>query len=69
MKLYQNILDSVTKGVSNARNKKIYLMDTYFPGGRTAQGGTYLSTVIVIVSVGAVISVMAKIITTIIFGM
>ena len=66
--LHQDIFESVTKLVSNVAQKKTSQTDTYFQGGRTVQGGTYLRTVIVILSVGGVTFVIVKIITNILTG-
>ena len=69
MKLYQNILDSVTRVVSSVAKKRIFPTDTYFQEERTILGGIYLTKVIVILSAGAVTLGIVKIITTILSGM
>ena len=69
MKLYRNILDYVTRSVYSVERKRTSQTDTSSQEGHTILGGIYLRTVIVILSVGVVISVMVRIIMTTISGM
>ena len=66
--MYRNILESVTKRVSNVGRKKTSQTDTYSQEGRTVRGGIYLRTAIVILSVGGVTFVIVKIIMNILTG-
>ena len=68
MKLFQNISDFVTRSVCSVESKKSSQMDTYSQEEHTIQDGMCLRMVIVILSVGAVISVTEMIITIIING-
>ena len=67
--LHQDIYESVTRLVSNVAQKKTSQTDTSSQGGHTTQGGTYLKTVIVILSAGAVTFAIVKIIMNTITGM
>ena len=69
MKLYRNILDYVTRSAYNVGRQKNSRMGTSFQGERITPGGTYLRTVIVILSVGVATLVTVRIITTTTGGM
>ena len=68
MILHRNILESVTSSAFNVVHQRTSQMGTYSQEGRTTQGGMYLRTVIVILSVGVVTLGIVKIIMIILSG-